>query len=117
MQPLHAALGSIVMAAAVLFGIGAGTAAWLDRGHVAVRRAALVLGALLVVQLALGALVYAVGSRPDDGLHLLYGVAILAVLPLASTFASDAPPRSHSAVLAVAAIVILLLAWRLLSTG
>lgn len=117
MQPLHAALGPIVMGVAALFALGAAIASWLDRGHRLVRRAGLVLGVLLLIQVALGALGYLSGARPGEGLHLLYGIVILAVLPLASSFAADAPPRAHSGVLAVAGLVVVLLAWRLLSTG
>ncbi|HEX5396827.1 MAG TPA: hypothetical protein VFX74_07000 [Candidatus Limnocylindria bacterium] len=117
MQPLHAILGSVVMAAAAVFVIGAGSAGWLDRSHSLVRRAAWVLVGVLVIQVLIGAILYLGGSRPAEGLHLLYGVAILLALPFASSFASEAPPRSYSGVLAVGGLVILLLAWRLLSTG
>lgn len=117
MQPLHASLGPIVMGIGALFALGAGIASWLDRGHLLVRRAGFAVGALLLIQVAFGALVYLSGARPGEGLHLLYGIVILAVLPLASSFAADAPPRAHSGVLAVAGLVVVLLAWRLLSTG
>ncbi len=75
------------------------------------------MGASLVVQVLVGVLLYVGGSRPLEPLHLLYGVAILAVLPLASSFAADAPPRPRSGVRAVAGLMVVLLAWRLLSTG
>lgn len=117
MQPLHALLGSVVMAVTALFAVGAGVAAWLDRGHGLVRRAGLAIAAILVLQVLVGVVLYLGGTRPAEGLHLLYGVVILAVLPFASSFASEAPPRSYSGALAVGGLVILLLAWRLLSTG
>ncbi len=117
MQPLHALLGSIVMAVAALFVVGAGVATWLDRGHDLVRRAVLAMGAILVIQVLAGVVLYLGGTRPAEGLHLLYGVVIVAVLPFASSFASEAPPRSYSGAAAIAGMLILLLAWRLLSTG
>ena len=117
MQSLHAQFASGVAAGAVLLVTGAGVAAWLDRGHVWIRRGALLMMALLVGEVLVGGVVYLGGARPGEALHLLYGIAVLAVLPIASTFASDAPPRASSGVLAAAAAVVLLLAWRLLSTG
>jgi heme A synthase len=117
MQPLHALLGSVAMAVAALFAIGAAVAAWLDRGHRLVRRAGLAVSAVLVIEVLVGAVLYLGGARPAEGLHLLYGLVILAVLPFASSFASEAPPRSYTGALAVGGLVILLLAWRLLSTG
>lgn len=117
MQPLHGLLGSLVMVAAALFAVGGGIAVWLDRGHAWVRRGAILLIAMLLVQVLVGAIVYASGTRPREGLHLLYGVAILGVLPLAFSFASEAPPRPRSGVMAIGGAITLLLAWRLLSTG
>jgi hypothetical protein len=118
MTQWHATIGIAVMAVALLFALVAGLTAWLDRGgHGWILRLRLGVEALLLVQVALGALLYVAGGRPGELLHLVYGIAILGVLPLATTFASDAPPRSRSWVLAVAGLVILLLAWRLLSTG
>jgi heme A synthase len=117
MQSLHAQLASGVVAGAALLVVSAGLAAWLDRGHAWIRRAALVMMALLVGEVLVGGIVYLGGGRPGEALHLLYGIAVLAVLPIASTFAADAPRRAYSGVLAVAAAVVLLLAWRLLSTG
>ena len=117
MQPLHASLGPIVAIAGLAFAIVAGVSAWLDRWHLVVRRLAPVLGGLLVLQVALGAIVLLSGARPSEGLHLLYGIVILAVLPLAASFAAEAPPRPYSGVLAVGGLVVLLLAWRLLATG
>jgi hypothetical protein len=115
---LHATLGVLILAAGVLFALAAGSVAWLGRGgDVWVARLRLVLEFVLVVQVVIGAAVFLTGARPTEWLHLVYGVAILAAIPLATTFASEAPPRARSGVLAVAGVVILLLAWRLLSTG
>jgi hypothetical protein len=118
MSQWHATLGIAVAGVALLFVLVAGITAWLDRGgHAQIVRLRLGVQALLAVQVVLGALLYLTGARPAEVLHLVYGVAILGVLPLATTFASDAPPRARSWVLAVAGLLILLLAWRLLSTG
>ncbi|MDQ6682975.1 MAG: hypothetical protein M3Y88_06870 [Chloroflexota bacterium] len=68
-------------------------------------------------QVVIGAALYLGGARPREPLHLLYGAALLAVIPLASTFAAEAPPRPRGVVMVGAGIVLLLLAWRLRSTG
>ncbi len=118
MAQWHATLGMVVVTAALLFTLSAAIIAWLDRGgHDWIVRLRWAVEALLVIQVGIGALTYVAGSRPGEWLHLVYGIVILAVLPLASTFASEAPPRARSWVLAVGGLVIVLLAWRLLSTG
>jgi heme A synthase len=118
MTQWHATLGIAVAGVALLFVLVAAVTAWLDRGgHAQIMRLRLGVQALLAVQVVLGGLLYLTGARPGEVLHLVYGIAILGVLPLATTFASDAPPRARSWVLAVAGLLILLLAWRLLSTG
>jgi hypothetical protein len=115
---LHGTLGFLILVAALLFVLVAAITAWLGRGGDAwIARLRLVFEAILLVQVVVGAIVFLTGARPTEWLHLVYGIAILAVIPLATTFASEAPPRSRSGVLAVAGLVILLLAWRLLSTG
>lgn len=117
MAALHGTVGLVVLVVLALFAIIAAGAAWLDRWPALILSLRWVVGALLVAQVALGALVYLSGARPSDGLHLLYGLAILAVLPVASSFAADAPSRSRSGVMAAAGLIGVLLAWRLLSTG
>lgn len=118
MGQLHATIGFLILLAGLLFAVAGAIVAWLGHGgDVWIARLRLWLEAVLVVQVVIGALVFLTGARPTEWLHLVYGVVILAVIPLATTFASDAPPRARSGVLAVAGVVILLLAWRLLSTG
>ncbi len=117
MQYLHQLLGTAILAVAALYLVVAVLAAWLDRWHPPLARSGAALTGLLAVQAAVGAIRYLSGARPEEGLHLLYGLAIVGLMPLAATFASEAPPRSKSAVTGVAAGLALLLAWRLLSTG
>jgi hypothetical protein len=117
MSDVHATAGMLAFAATALFLVSAAIAAVLDRWHEGARiLAGVVLGAF-VVQSGIGLLLLVGGEEPRDGLHVLYAVALVAVIPLALTFASEAPRRSRSAVLAVAATASLLLAWRLLVTG
>jgi len=112
----HGLGASVVLGGALLFAIGSallawrGASAWVDRARIA-------LIALVAVEAALGAIAWLGGDRPREALHYLYGVAALAVLPLAATFSSEAPPRPRAAVMAVAGLVLTVLAWRLASTG
>lgn len=118
MSQLHGTLGMLALVAALLFALAAALVAWLDRGGDAwIARLRLALEAILVVQVLIGLVLFLAGARPSEWLHFVYGLGILAAIPLATSFASDAPPRARSGVLAVAGVVVLLLAWRLLSTG
>lgn len=117
MSDLHAAAGMLTVGATALFLLSAAIAALLDRWHEGARiLAGVVLGAF-VVQSGIGLLVLIGGEEPQEGLHILYAVGLVAVVPLALTFASEAPRRTRSAVLAIAGMAALLLAWRLLVTG
>ena len=117
MQYLHQLLGTVIVVVTVVYAVAALLAAWLDRWHATITRSGAAVTSLLAVQAAVGAIRYLTGARPVEGLHLLYGLVIIGVLPIAATFASEAPPRPRSAVAAAGGAVILLLAWRLLSTG
>lgn len=117
MSDIHATAGMLTLVATALFLLSAAIAAALDRWHEGARiLAGVVLGGI-VVQSGIGLAVMIGGEEPQEGLHLLYGVALVAVIPLALTFASEAPRRTRSAVLAVAGTAAVLLAWRLLTTG
>ena len=73
--------------------------------------------ALIGVQVALGAIAYAIGGRPEEPLHLLYGIAVLAALPLAQGFSREAPAAARAGTLAVAAAIMLALVGRSFGTG
>ncbi len=72
---------------------------------------------VLGLQLLLGIVVYAGGSRPQNRLHLLYGIVAVWILPAADRFASEAPPKPRAAVLAVGGLLTLGVIWRLVETG
>jgi hypothetical protein len=113
---LHGIGATAVLVAIVAIGVLAalialrGGSPWTDRLRV-------VLTVIIGLQVAIGALAYLTGERPAEWLHLLYGVAALAILPLAASFASEAPPQDRAWVLVAACATLLLLAWRLASTG
>lgn len=117
MASLHQAGALIALGAGVLFAIVAAVAAWRDAGHKLVRRLAAVLVGTFGVVAVIGLALLTGGESPADGLHLLYGAALIGAVPLALVFASEAPPQARSAVLAVAAVATLLIIWRLFATG
>jgi hypothetical protein len=114
---LHGLGSAITLAAIAAFGVAAAVVAVADRFHDALGRLRTLLLVVIGLQVLVGAGTWLSGVRPRDDLHMLYGVVLLAVLPLADNFAEEAPPRARAGVLAVAALVGLALVWRLSSTG
>jgi len=116
MAQLHSLGASIVLGAVVVTALLAtlvglrGGSPWTDQLR----------GALTVfigLQMATGVVLFVSGARPHESLHLLYGLVAIAILPLAGSFASEAPPRPRAWVLAGACMLLLIVAWRLASTG
>ena len=66
---------------------------------------------------ASGALLLVEGLRPAEGLHLLYAVVALAVIPLARSFLARASGRAASVLLLVAFVVLGAVTYRLFTTG
>lgn len=117
MQQAHATGGVLLLGAIVLFLAVAlvltftgGMRPWLET----LRK---VMTGLVAVQVGIGALLYAMGQRPAETLHLLYGAVALGVLPFASTFSSEAPPKARAGVISLGAVLTLGLLFRALSTG
>jgi hypothetical protein len=116
MAQLHSLGASIVLAAVVLVGAVAAVSAlrggawWIDQ----LRRAAT---AVIGLQVVTGLALFISGGRPHESLHLLYGLTALGVLPLAGSFAGQAPPRPRAWVLSVACLILVVVAWRLAATG
>src|SRR6266568_1767991 len=116
MTALHGLGSAVVLGAALLLAITAGIAAWLG-GAPWVRMAGTVVTVLVGAEVILGAIAWIGGDRPSEALHYLYAIAALGAVPLAATFASEAPPRPRATVLAVAGLILAVLVWRLASTG
>jgi len=111
-------LGALVaLAAAGLLLAGGAAAAWRDLGHEWVHRLAVLATGLYGVVAAVGLLLLLSGESPRDGLHLLYGVVLFGTVPAGLSFATEAPPRARSGVLAGVGAAALLVIWRLFSTG
>jgi hypothetical protein len=89
----------------------------------AVDRLVLVVEAVAALNVAIGVLLYATGSRPIDQLHLLYGLVAVVTLPLGWWFggrpAADGSisRRRRDAWIAVAAAILVGVTVRLFMTG
>jgi heme A synthase len=81
-------------------------------------RAYLVLTWLVVlVQALIGLVLVAGGHRPSEGLHWLYGAALLLSLPVAWSNATHGGPRREALAMLAGALAVLLLSIRSIGTG
>jgi len=71
---------------------------------------------VFIVGAASGGLLLLAGDRPTEGLHLLYAVIALAVVPLARSFLGRATPRQAAVLLLVAFVVLGAVTYRLFTT-
>ena len=117
MPSLHLLGGFAVLAMAAILTLVSAGVALVDRGHELVPRLAGVGLAVFLVQGLVGVFLLLSGVGPSEWLHVVYGVVLAGVVPLASSFTSEAPPRARSWVFAGIGVVALLLAWRLFGTG
>jgi len=72
---------------------------------------------LLVVAAASGLVVLAGGARPVDGMHVLYALVAVALVPLARSFLTRANDRGTNLLLLVAFVVLGGVLYRLFATG
>ncbi len=72
---------------------------------------------LVVVQGALGMVLFVFDNRPDDMVHLLYGFTAALVLPFVWSYVRDKAPRQGLLLYSLVALFIVGLAIRGMSTG
>ncbi len=116
MSTLHATLANAIVMYFALVGIWG---LWLGvraLGPTASFRGALVIAELAAIAQGLVGLALAL-SRPLNGIHALYGVALVLALPLAATLVRDRAPRGQSVALGIAALFTAGLAIRGITTG
>ena len=81
-------------------------------------RATLVLTeALFIAQGVIGGLMFALGRRPHDNLHWLYGVLLVIVLPIAMSYVSGRDQRREPLVYGIAGLFMAGLSIRAFTTG
>src|SRR2546430_14840541 len=116
MAQLHSIGASVVLGGLVVTGLAAtliatrGGSSWTDRLRIG-------LTVLIGLQVFGGLVLFASGARPRESLHLLHGLAALGIVPLAATFASEAPPRPRAWVPPSPGLTLVVGAWRPASTG
>lgn len=64
-----------------------------------------------------GLILLVTGARPVEGLHLLYAIVAIALIPLARSFIGRASARAAGALLVAAFIVLGGIVYRLFTTG
>ncbi|MDQ4036005.1 MAG: hypothetical protein M3153_08750 [Chloroflexota bacterium] len=117
MTELHAAVGPPLM---VLLAVLSAVAAVIAlRGHppTALELPRRVLLVALVAQAAIGLAIAVRGGGPAEGIHWLYGVAIILVLLAAGALRPELSPQQRSGALALGALLATALAWRLGASG
>ena len=72
---------------------------------------------MFVIAAVSGGLLLLTGARPSEGLHLLYALVALAVIPLARSFLGRKTARAAAALLLVAFVVLGAVTYRLFITG
>lgn len=98
-----------------LWGIAQGVR---DRGPGGSFRGAIAIAiAASVAQGVLGILVLVFRGAPADAVHILYGLALVAAMPLAATLVRDRTPRGQSIALGLAALFTAGLAVRGITTA
>jgi hypothetical protein len=113
---LHGVLGLVALVVTGGLAIGAGAAVLVDRGRAAVdllRRIGL---GLVVAQAALGLALTLRGGQPAEGIHWLYGGAIVLVL-LAPSSLEPASLAARRGLLVGSALLATVFAWRLWGSG
>ena len=72
---------------------------------------------LLIVGIASGVILLATGTRPADGLHLLYAGIAVVMVPLARSFTGRSRARGSAVLLLVAFVALGAVLYRLFTTG
>jgi heme A synthase len=70
-----------------------------------------------VAQALLGGILFLAGCRPADILHLVYGLIVVAAIPVAIGYTSEKMEKRDMAILAIAAFAIVAAALRGTMTG
>jgi len=113
----HAVLGFAVMVLAVCGSVAAIVGLFRPQILPAVRTYLRIAIAVIALQVVIGIVLVATGSRPQQFLHWLYGAATLLALPLAMSVGRRLGGRDEHVWLVGGAVLTLLFALRALATG
>lgn len=118
MSALHATLANTIVLYLALVGLWGLLLGVRGTGPTASFRGALVIAEIAAIAQGLvGVLLVVALGRPLDGIHALYGVALVLALPLAATLVRGRAPRGQSVALGIAALFTAGLAIRGITTG
>lgn len=118
MDAIHQLLAYASAAAAIAGLVWAGILVATGRaGDARFTQAQAAVVSVFLVTAVSGALLLLAGSRPADGLHLLYALVALAIIPLARSSLGRRHDRGAAVLLLVAFIVLGALTYRLFTTG
>lgn len=117
MNDVHALIGPLLLLVLVVLAIAATGAALMSRAPgalEAIRRAVLV---VIVAEAAIGLALAVRGGSPNEGIHWLYGGAIVLALLVPGMLEPDLPASRRSAALALGSSFAVIMAWRLGASG
>jgi heme A synthase len=118
LQTLHAALVPLIWGAGGVATIWGVVLLVQRRGIDRIMRILLAITAGLgILQGLIGGVMWLLGCRPHDNLHYVYGLLVLAAVPVAFTYADNKSARRDMLVLTIAALVVVAAAVRAFMTG
>lgn len=115
---LHGYGARVLLALAVVLGVW-GTYQYLRKQQVSAgfRSSYLIMAALVPIQGLIGVVTLALGHRPTELLHIVYGVFAALFLPGAFLYAQGPSKRREAVILAGAAWVVSIAFYRGIATG
>jgi heme A synthase len=116
---IHARLGNTVILFVVILAIWGAWRFLRGQGLISSYWGALVIAEVLILfQGGLGAYMWAIGARPEEGgMHILYGVVSLLPLPLVYVYTKGRDGRPEMLMYTVAFLMLVGLVLRAISTG
>lgn len=117
MTGLHGLSAPVAMVGLTAMALAAAALALLDRESRALEWARRIALGVLVAEAALGLALGVRGAAPDEWIHWLYGVVVVAVLLVPGAVAPELPARARSGALALGAAIAAAVTWRLWGSG
>ena len=116
-MPIHDWLGRAVVVVAAVGAVGAVVAAFRPQVMRLLRVYVRWMLAAVAVQALIGVVLFATGSRPQQTLHIFYGIATFVALPFAMWMGGPLKDRDKRLWLVAGAVATLLFAIRAVMTG
>ena len=117
MTGIHGISAPLAMVALTALAVAAAVLSALDRESRVLEWARRVALGVLVAEAAVGLALAVRGAAPDEWIHWVYGVAIVAVLLLPGGLRPELPARARSGAVALSSAIAAAIAWRLWASG